>query len=207
MTDNEQEQATIQTYDLNAESWANDHADVSGLKNTVAKFKKYLPNGTVVEIGSGGGRDAALLTESGYDYLGIDASKGMVAAAQRFNPGLKFKHMSVYDLPRLQRQFDGFWTAATLLHIPKKRTNEALQAISTVLKPGGVGFISMKDGDREEFEERKVSGRRERRIFAYWTKEDFEQALRRNGFLVLTYEYVPVSQRTNWHRFIVQKEA
>lgn len=49
-------------------------------------------------------------------------------------------------------------------------------------------------------------GRHERRLFAYWTKADFEEALHRNDFTILGYAYVPVSKRTNWHRFFVCKE-
>lgn len=63
----------------------------------------------------------------------------------------------------------------------------------------------MKDGDKEIFEERTKSGRQENRVFVHWPREDFEKVLERNGFEVVYYEYSPISERSQWHRFIVRK--
>lgn len=161
MDDEAQEQATIRTYDSHAASWTGDYANRGELKSIVAKFKKLLPQGAVLEIGAGGGDDGALLAKAGYDYLGTDASAGMIQVAREAYPDLLFKQCDLYDLADLHRQFDGFWASAVLLHVPKRRIDEALQAISGVTKSGGVGYISLKDGDNEEFEERKKSGRQE----------------------------------------------
>jgi SAM-dependent methyltransferase len=207
MTEGEQEQATIQTYDKHAAWWAGGHANRSEYKDTIAKLNKFLPEGSILEIGAGGGYDAGLLADAGYEYLGTDASIGMVEAARSVNPDMHFEQLNVYDLGKLKLQFDGFWACAVLLHIPKRRIDEALQSIAGVVKPGGVGFISMKDGDVEEFEEREKQGRKEDRLFAYWHRDEFEEVLNHNGFTVVDYQYVPVNERTNWHRFIVRKEG
>lgn len=202
---NIQEVETIQTYNKYAASWVDEHADRRVLKVTVSKFKKFLSSGAILEIGSGGGSDAELLVAAGYRYFGTDASAGMVEAARAKHANLQFEQLSVYDLADLHRQFDGFWASAVLLHIPKQRIDEALQAISTVIRLGGVGFISMKDGEKEEFEKREKAGRHENRLFAYWRKDEFEKALKHNGFTVVDYTYESVNERTNWHKFIVRK--
>ena len=209
LSSDEQEQETIKTYDRYAAEWAHEHSNrrAVGLGGVVEELQKVLPGGKILEVGAGGGSDGALLKEAGYAYVGTDASAGMVKAARETNPDLQFEQRSVYDLQGFSGQFDGFWASAVLLHIPKERIDEALQNIAAVVKPGGYGFISMKDGDRTEFEQREKLGRQEDRLFVYWPKEAFEKTLARNGFKVVWYEYQPMSERTNWHLFIVQNKS
>lgn len=200
-----QEDETIQTYDRYAESWAVDHPQ-DDYRTILTKLKQLVPHGSVLEIGSGSGQDAEMLTAAGYDYLGTDAAKGMVSLASLRHPGITFRHLNLYNLADLGQQFDIFWCNAVLLHIPRRRIDEALQAISAAIRPAGVGFVSLKDGDQEIFEERRQSDRQENRIFVHWRKDDFEEVLKRNGFEVVYYEYVPKSERSKWHRFIVRKQ-
>ncbi len=209
MSVSEQELATIDTYDRNAASWANAHNfDLSEnvFADPLFEFYKYVQDGSsVLEIGCGGGRDAAELIQH-YKYLGTDASIGMVEAARKNVPTGTFQQCSVYDLGRLKQRFDAFWTAAVLLHIPKSRIDEALTAINSVMVPKAIGMIAIKDGDREEFEVRDNDGLHEERLFTYWTRQDFEAALARNAMSVVYYAYKPVSQRTNWHFFITKND-
>lgn len=201
------EDITIATYDQNAMSWVSSHGKISDWGENVTQLTHYLPEGSLLEIGCGGAREAAQFVKLGYDYLGTDASAGMVRAAQADNPECSFQTINVYDLPNLGRTFDGFWACAVLLHVPKKRIDEALQAISAVLKPGAVGMISLKDGDKEDFEVRNKHGRHEERLFVYWRKDAFVRVLQRNGFSVLEHQYRAVSERTNWHIFYVKKKG
>ena len=204
MSSLDQEDQTIQTYHKYAESWAVDHP-LADYGSILAKLKELLPHGSVLEIGCGSGQDSEMLMQAGYDYLGTDAAQGMVDLASTRHPGTTFQHLNLYNLGRLKKQFDIFWCNAVLLHIPKRRIDEALHAISASVRVGGIGFLSMKDGDKEIFEERTKSGRQENRVFVHWPREDFEKVLERNGFEVVYYEYSPISERSQWHRFIVRK--
>jgi len=80
-----------------------------------------------------------------------------------------------------------------------------MQAILATQRVGAVGMISMKDGSKEDFEVRDKEGVREERLFVYWDKKSFDEVLKRNNLAVLGYEYRPVSARTNWHIYFVQK--
>lgn len=143
------------------------------------RFHELLPKGKVLEIGSGSGKDAAALVTMGYDYTGTDASAELLKIAKKRNPQATFRQVSVYDLDFPPHQFDGFWTTATLLHIPKGRIDEALQRIKTQVKSGGVGFITMKAGDGEKTDPKTG------RWFAYYSKEEFQQVLERNSYEVI----------------------
>jgi len=144
----------------------------------MVRFHQLLPSGKVLEIGSGAGKDAASLIQIGYDYTGTDASGGLIRVAQKRNPEATFKKVSVYDLDFPEQSFDGFWTAATLLHIPKDKIDDALTKIRSQVKVGGVGFISLKEGEGER--EDKNTGR----WFSYYSQEEFSEVLERNGFKV-----------------------
>ncbi len=201
----EQETETIRTYDQYAASWAGDHSNMSHSLKMLDEFRRLLPKGVVLEIGAGHGVDGRMLKDAGYGYLGTDAAAGMINIARNKYPDLELEALNVYDLQSLGRTFDGVWANAVLLHIPKERMDEALDTVSNVLKAGGVGLISLKDGDKQEFERREVSGRQENRIFTYWRKEEFETILGRHGFMVVGYSYDHKSERSKWHRFFIQK--
>ena len=157
-----------------------------------------LPSGKVLEIGSGAGKDAQALIQMGYEYTGTDASKGLIDLAQQRNPGAKFENKSVFDLDYPDNTFDGFWTAATLLHIPKSRIDEALGTIRRVVKPGGVGFISLKQGEGEK--EDPNTGR----WFSYYSRDEFADILEGNSFRVENFE-VRAGQKDTWLVFYTSK--
>lgn len=155
---NKHEVKTIETYDTTAAQWAKSHAIVNEWKWAADRLHKYLPSGSVLEVGCGGGRDAAELIKRGYDYYGIDASAGMVGVARQEVPAGVFEQRSVYDLVSLGKTFDAFWACAVLLHIPRSRIDEAFEAIKSQLKQDAIGVISIKDGDTEHFEVRNHNG-------------------------------------------------
>ena len=181
MTLTDREKQTVDYYDRDAKGWMKAHGGNEGesyWKEEMERFHQLLPEGKVLEIGSGAGKDAAALIAMGYDYTGTDASKGLIKVAQKRNPGAKFEHVGVHELSFPKHEFDGFWTADTLLHIPKDRIDEALQKINTQVKPEGIGFISVKQGEGERIDE--VTGR----WFAYYNLGEFSGALKRNGYRI-----------------------
>lgn len=199
------EKITIETYDRNAERWSSSHAFRNSPKVYIDKFNKLLPKGSILEVGCGGGRDARDFINLGYDYLGTDASASMVRLAKRNVPEGKFRRLNLYDLGQLNNKFDGFWARAVYLHVPKKRMAEALQALNLRLKLDAIGMMSIKDGDREDFEVRDKNSMHEERLFVYWKKEEIIELLTLNGFKVIEYIYKPESERTNWHIMFIRK--
>jgi len=204
---NSQEDATVRTYDNNAAVWAKQHNfDLSNnfFANALNEFYGLVADGaSVLEIGCGGGRDAIELAKH-YNYTGTDASEGMVGVARINVPNGTFVKCNVYNLSELNRKFDAFWAAAVLLHIPKSRIDEAIRSIKSVTIKGAIGMIAIKVGDKEEFEVRDIDGVHEERLFTYWTNEDFTEVLKRNGLAIISYTFMPVSQRTNWHIYLTR---
>ena len=108
-------------------------------------IEDFIDGKKVLDIGCGAGRDAAVFVENEFDYTGIDASKGMLkVAADRVPKGI-FKQMDFYNLEFPDNSFDGFWAAASFLHVPKEDAGKVIKEAKRILKPGGVGFISIKE--------------------------------------------------------------
>lgn len=170
------------------------------------RFHELIPSGKILEIGTGGSRDAKELIKLGYGYIGTDISSQLLKQVRMELPSQELYLQSVYELsfPGLPK-FDGFWASKVLLHIPKSRIDEVLQRIKTVVRPGGGGFISLKDGNGEGLEIESWGNKKEhKRFFSYWSKEEFAKALNRNQFTVVDYIYRPDSQKTRWHCFFVE---
>ncbi len=205
MAKTQKEQKTIGYYDQQARQWASEHGgqeERSYWEKQMARFKELLPSGKILEVGSGAGKDAKALITMGYEYTGTDASKGLIEVAQARNPNAAFVNQAVEDLNFPNQSFNGFWTAATLLHIPKDQIDLALQKIKNVCKVGSIGFISLKEGQGEK--EDSNTGR----WFAYYSREEFTEVLKRNGFKVVDFELREESRpgQPNWLAFFVKQQ-
>lgn len=198
----ENEAITRDSYTKTSGQWNDGHGTKKFWGKNFDEFYKLLPKGRVLEIGCGAGRDAQELIEHGYEYLGTDISEGMIKEAKKRLPGHNFKQKSVYDLSYSDK-FDGFWAAACLIHVPKPRIDEALQAIKNSIKPGAIGFISMKEGIGDILEQRESLDNK-KFYFVFWQNDEFKETLRKNGFKILHEDYIPMSERTKWLCYIVK---
>ena len=179
----EQERKTIRFYNEQGRNWVQKREPnkESLWATEIEELHRLLPAGKLLEIGVGGGKEARLLIKKGYDYVGVDASIGILEVAKQYLPANTALYVaSLHELPFEDNLFDGFWTAATLLHIPKDRINDALQSIKRVIKTGGVGFISLREGVGEGLDDAGTG-----RWFALYQEEEFTKILNNNGFDVL----------------------
>lgn len=196
MADNSEEK-TLEYYNKHAWDWGEHHHELGNTRriDELEKFRKLIPSGRIIEIGSGTGSDAKFFREHGYDYIGTDASRGLMKVAQERNPGVMFKNVRVQDLSPMfsEDEFDGFWCAAILLHLHKNELDAALKNIHTIVRDGGLGFISVKQGEGEAVDD---TGR----LFSYYSQTEFSKILKRNGFKVLEKE-IEVWNRLNRRPF------
>lgn len=197
------EQQTLDAYNKNAAIFAATRNIKNDWLQEKNKFKQYLPKGKILEIGSGGGRDANDLMAMGYEYTGIEISEGLISEAKKIAPKATFLFQSVYELSFPKDTFDGFWTCAVLLHMPKARISEALKSIHNVVKNGGIGFISLKRGEGEKFTEGDHVGISYKRFFSFWHEDEFTSILQKNYFEILeSYELEHSNKR--WLTFFVK---
>jgi SAM-dependent methyltransferase len=114
----------------------------------LAAFMARLPaRGTVLELGTGNGRDAAALLAAGFAVIPSDASPELAAEAQA-RLGVPVRIMAFNELDETDA-YDGVWACACLLHAPREELTEDLSRIYRALRPGGQLTASFKAGDNE----------------------------------------------------------
>ncbi|WP_285709147.1 class I SAM-dependent methyltransferase [Erythrobacter oryzae] len=111
-------------------------------------FLDRLPaGGCVLELGCGGGQDAARIAARGFSVDATDATPAMVAKAnERWGVGARV--MAFGELAA-EAAYDGVWAHASLLHAPRAALPDILARIDRALRPGGWFFASYKLGEAE----------------------------------------------------------
>ncbi len=94
-----------------------------------------------LEVGTGGGQDAAAFVAAGLDAHGIDLSPvfARFAAAR----GARVANATVRALPYREAAFDIVWSMSVLMHIPDDVITEALDEVRRVMLPGAVACIAV----------------------------------------------------------------
>lgn len=164
-------------------------------------FASLLARGAaVLDAGCGPGFDGALLRERGLQVVGLDRSYAMVQVGQERYPGL-YVQGDLLRLPFARGELSGIWASATLLHLPRREFGPALCEFARVLGPGGLLYLSLKEGDGEQWRA-DACGREAPRFFAYWQPEALDAALAGAGFAAIAAWREP-GRTANWLNRIV----
>jgi SAM-dependent methyltransferase len=108
---------------------------------------RLAPDARVLELGCGGGQDAARIAARGFAVDATDGTPAMVAKAnQRWGVGAR---VMAFDALDAEAEYDGVWAHASLLHCPRAALPDVLARIHCALRPGGWHFASYKLGEAE----------------------------------------------------------
>ncbi|MCZ8136357.1 MAG: class I SAM-dependent methyltransferase [Porphyrobacter sp.] len=170
--------ATIAFYQERAPHWVF-HSGERHSHQLDAFLDRLPPGGAVLELGSGGGRDAARIRERGFAVDATDAVPALVTRAnQAFALGARV--MAFHELEG-EAAYAGVWAHASLLHCPRAALPDVLARIHRALVPGGWHFASFKLGDGEG---RDLLGRLHNFPPAEWLVAAYEAA----GFAIAAQE-------------------
>lgn len=101
----------------------------------------------MLELGCGGGRDAAEMRARGF---GIDATDATPALVTRANAAFDLgARVMAFDEIAAEAAYDAVWAQACLLHCPRASLPDVLARIHRALRPGGWHFASFKLGTGE----------------------------------------------------------
>ena len=135
------DQPTLGFYEREAAAYLNSHRQ--GGHEYLAGFMALLPpGGRVLELGCGGGHDAAAMTAAGFQVDATDGTPALAREAARLL-GRQVRVMRFDELAS-NAEHDGVWASACLLHVPRAGLRDVLSRIERALKPGGVHFASYK---------------------------------------------------------------
>ena len=158
---------TVRAYDLDAEAYAGRTQVSDGVRADIEELAAVLGAGAqVLEIGSGGGRDALLMEALGLRVRRTDITAGFVALLREQGHACDLLDPLVDDLSSPDGPYDGVWANASLLHVRRRDLPAVLRRLASVTRPGGVLRISVKEGDGEGWSTHGTV--RNPRHFTYW---------------------------------------
>jgi 2-polyprenyl-3-methyl-5-hydroxy-6-metoxy-1,4-benzoquinol methylase len=167
---------TIASY----EGSANDYAklvDPVPPPHTEAALSRLLdavgPGGSVLEVGSGTGRDADFIESHGARVRRTDATQAFLDLQ-----AARGKQGELLDLltDDLGGPYDAVLALAVLIHIPRQETRQVLDRIAAALRPGGAFLVSVREGEGETTDDYHT---------VYWNRGHFAERLLASGLEVV----------------------
>ena len=175
---------TIQTYEEVADDYHKTNFNLYDLKYLADIFIQNLKGQKILDIGCGPGRDAKYFSEKGLAVTGIDLASNFIKIASVSVPTAKFIQMDMRTLDFPENTFDGIWVNSSFLHIPKVDAKTTLIGFRKILKPNGLMYISVKQGDEEKFvESEDFKGKT--RFFAFYNENEFKNLIESCNFKIL----------------------
>lgn len=139
------------------------------LINDLNLFMNSMSGKTILDVGSGSGRDSKYFLENGFKPLCLDFSQAMIDMCK-----LKGLEGVVCDFEKMtfkEKSFAGIWAYTSLLHISKKNISLVLENIYKILENNGIFYIGMKEGEGEYVKKTSKYGKDGRHFSLYYLDE------------------------------------
>lgn len=174
----------VEYYNKNADSFFAGSVNADMAEDREA-FLAYVPDGgKILDAGCGSGRDSKAFLDAGYDVVAFDASREMRIRASEYIGrevlDLRFEEIS------FEKEFDGIWASASLLHVPVEELPEVMGRMRKALKPGGAMYASFKYGEGT-----KVRGER---LFSDFNEKSVVPLFENAGFEIVSNKVGPDSR-------------
>lgn len=157
---------TLSWYRENAIQYAEETRNSLVLDALWEFLSRMKEGGTILDYGSGSGRDSAYFLDKGFSVDSLDGSAEMKAQAERLF-GIKVKLSSFLSLEEKEK-YDGIWAQASILHLEEHDLRAALTLIERALKRDGVFYSSFRKGEEDGYEKgRWYTNMTERRFLSF----------------------------------------
>jgi 2-polyprenyl-3-methyl-5-hydroxy-6-metoxy-1,4-benzoquinol methylase len=195
-----------ETYNHIADNWVKDHSNDTWWQEGTNHLLSLLPQGaSILDVGCGGGHKTKYLLDKGFTVLGTDFSENMIKRAEKEVPEARFQVLDAYETDTLTKTFDCVFAQAMLLHIPKARVIEVLTKFKSVLKPGGLLYVAVKEIKADKIEEKIITendyGYDYKRFFSFFSIEELEKDFKEIGLEIL-WTHKTESGRAGWLQII-----
>ncbi|MEJ1097718.1 MULTISPECIES: class I SAM-dependent methyltransferase [unclassified Pseudoxanthomonas] len=180
---------TVRSYDAIAAEYA---AEAAAMPEWVATeidaFVTELGrSGRVLEIGSGGGRDALELEKRGISVRRTDIAQGFVELLRDSGFEADLLDPLTDDLDDPQRpgtRYDGIWACACLIHVAREDLGTVLGRLAEATRTGGRLHASVREGDGEDVSTHGGGAASRRYVETYWREPALRSALTEAGWVV-----------------------
>ena len=185
---------TLSWYRDNAIQYAEETRNSLVLDALWEFLSRMKEGGTILDYGSGSGRDSAYFINKGFSVDSLDGSAEMKAQAERLF-GIKVKLASFLSLEEKDK-YDGIWAQASILHLEEHDLRVALTLIERALKRDGVFYSSFRKGEEDGYEKgRWFTNMTERRFLSFlpaslyvekiWESQDVRPGVNRTWLSII----------------------
>ena len=185
---------TLSWYRDNAIQYAEETRNSLVLDALWEFLSRMKEGGTILDYGSGSGRDSAYFLDKGFSVDSLDGSAEMKAQAERLF-GIKVKLASFLSLEEKDK-YDGIWAQASILHLEEHDLRAALTLIERALKRDGVFYSSFRKGEEDGYEKgRWYTNMTERRFLSFlpaslyvekiWESQDVRPGVNRTWLSII----------------------
>lgn len=182
---------TVRAYNLDAAAYveagavmpASVRADVEGFATRLG------PDARVLEIGSGGGRDASLMEELALRVRRTDITPAFVAILRERGHRADVVDPLVDDLASPEGAYDAVWANASLLHVARENLPIVLRRLAEVTREGGLLRIAVKEGDGDGWSTHGSISKP--RHFTYWRAEGLRAVVEGAAWCDVDIDVVP----------------
>lgn len=106
---------------------------------------------SVLDIGSGTGRDAAALAAMGHRVVAVEPTDELRVPAMALHPSIRIEWLndSLPDLPLVLargEKFDAVMLTAVWAHLDEQQRRHAMPNVASLLREGGVMIMSLRHG-------------------------------------------------------------
>lgn len=127
-------------------------------------FLQKLGEGSkqILDVGCGTGKASLFFSRLGYQVCCLDLSAGMLQETMNqkgSGDNLSATLANMKKLPFASNSFDGLWTMASVVHLPREDRKISFSEFYRVLKPDGVLDLSVQN---------RLSPKHLKRIFQSW---------------------------------------
>jgi SAM-dependent methyltransferase len=174
--------ATVRAYDLDAAAYADNGATMpDSVRRDIEEFVERLGAGAhVLEIGSGGGRDAQLMEERGLRVRRTDITPAFVDLLRARGHDADVLDPLTDDLATPDGAYAAVWANASLLHVSRADLPTVLARLAAVARAGGLLRVSVKEGDGEGWSTHgSISNPRH---FTYWRADALREVVAGAGW-------------------------
>lgn len=180
---------TVHSYDRDAAGYA---AEAAAMPLWVAaEIDAFVAglggSGRVLEIGSGGGRDALALEARGISVRRTDISRGFVDLLRENGVEAALLDPLTDDLSDPLRPgtlYDGVWACACLIHVAREDLGTVVGRLAAVTRTGGRLHVSVRDGDGENVTMDGGAAEPRRYVETYWREPALRAVLADAGWIV-----------------------
>ena len=117
----------------------------AALADEFARFLSGEGRSSIVDFGSGPGRDGERFASAGLSYLGVDLAFGNAVLAKEL--GVTVLQADLLAPPFRRHSFEGGWSMSTLMHFREQDVRQAVVELAGLLRPGSPMLIGMWGGE------------------------------------------------------------